>query len=259
MISFIIVNYNSQKELQNCLQDLSKIDNASKCEIIIINNDIKKLYLPKYNFKNQLIYEINKNIGYGAANNIGLKCVNNEIICFLNPDTHSFCSNLTTIIKYLKNKKTILLPQILTEFGTPQPWSVGYNVSLLRILGNNIGFYKKPWLSKQKISVDWVSGTALFISTEFIRELHGFDEDFFLYFEDVDLCKRAIYKGAEIYYVPQFQIVHKNGASSKNSTKNQKQYYYASQKLFFQKHFNRLQIILLHSFHVIYTFFKKLF
>jgi len=247
MISFIIVNYNSTKELQNCLHDLCQIDNASECEVIIINNDTQKLSLPKYNFQNQILCEINKNIGYGAANNIGLKQVNREFVCFLNPDTHSFCTNLTTIIKHLENKKAIIMPQIRTESGNSEPWSVGSRTSLLQLLGNNIGLYKKPWLSKQKTSVDWVSGAALFTSTKLMRELGGFDEDFFLYFEDMDLCKRASAIGTEMYYVPQFHVTHTGGASSKKSTKKQKKCYYKSQDLFFQKHLGTFQTFLLRT------------
>ena len=245
MISFIIVNYNSTKELQNCLNDLSQIDNASKCEIIIVNNDTKKLSIPKYNFKKQIIHEVNKNIGYGRANNIGLKYVTHDFICFLNPDTHSFCQNLLSITNHLKNKETIIMPQICTESGNPQPWSVGSNISLLKLFGNNIGLYKKPWLSNQKISVDWVSGAALFTSTKLMQKLDGFDEDYFLYFEDVDLCKRALKKGTKIYYLPQLSITHTGGASSKEATKKQKKCYYKSQDLFFQKHLGALQTFLL--------------
>ncbi len=245
MISFIIVNYNSRRELKKCLDDLCQINEADRCEVIIINNDTKKLSLPQYNFQNQIIHEVNQNIGYGAANNIGLKYINNEIVCFLNPDTHSFCADITIITKHLTDEKTIAMPQICTESGQSEPWSVGENISLLRLLGNNVGLYKKPWLSKQKISVSWVSGAALFTTAKLMQKLNGFDEDFFLYFEDVDLCKRATALGSKIYYLPQFNIIHTGGISSKKSTKKQKRCYYKSQDLFFQKHLGAFQTYLL--------------
>lgn len=247
MISFIIVNYNSTKELKKCLDDLCQINDASKCEIIIINNDIKPLSLPRYNFQHQIIHEVNKNIGYGAANNIGLKYVNNKTICFLNPDTHSFCTNIIEITRHLDNK-TIIMPKICTETGNPEPWSVGLSISFLQLLKNNIGLYKKPWLSNHKVSVSWVSGAALFISTEFIQKLNGFDENFFLYFEDVDLCKRATTIGGKIYYLPQFNITHTGGVSSKEHKKKQKKYYYESQDIFFKKHLGVSQTFLLRMF-----------
>jgi len=248
MISFIIVNYNSRTELQNCLRDLCQIYRVNECEVIIVNNDTKKLTLPKYNFQNQTVCEVNKNIGYGAANNIGLGHINNDFVCFLNPDTHSFCKDLVNITKHLSGEKTILMPQIRTESGEPEHWSVGSHISFLQIIKNNIGLYKKPWLSKQKISVDWVSGAALFTSSKLMQNLGGFDEDFFLYFEDVDLCKRASASGGKICYMPQFHITHTGGASSKKSTKKQKKCYYISQDLFFQKHLGTAQTFLLRIF-----------
>jgi len=247
MLSFIIVNYNSNKELQNCLYDLSKINYANKCEVIIINNDTKKLSLPKYTFQKQQVHEINKNIGYGAANNLGLQHASHKFVCFLNPDTHSFCKNLTNITKHITKEKTILMPQILTESNLPEPWSVGSNITFLQIFKNNIGLYKKHWLSSKEIPVDWVSGVALFTTLKLMQQLNGFDEDFFLYFEDVDLCKRTHDCGGTVRYLPQFHITHINGVSSKKSSKKQKKCYYKSQDLFFQKHLGAVQMFLLRT------------
>ncbi len=252
-ISFIIVNYNSRKDLLRCLTDLSMINSAQNFEVIIVNNDTTKLTLPKYSFAIQNVYEINKNIGYGAACNIGLTHVTNEITCFLNPDTHSFCNNLSHITKHITTKKILIAPQLLTTTSEPEKWSVGEKITFLQTLKNNIGLSKKQWLSKNLSKVDWVSGAAMFIPTQFIKELSGFDEDFFLYFEDVDLCQRIYNCGGSVHYNPTFYLSHTNGASSKTTTQKQKKCYYNSQDIFFKKHLGATQIFLMRICRFLYT------
>ncbi|XLQ20633.1 MAG: glycosyltransferase [Candidatus Moraniibacteriota bacterium] len=240
-ITFIIVNYNSSTELNICLTDLSKINYASSFEVIIVNNDKKPVCLSQHNFKNQKVIEINKNIGYGSACNIGLNEVTTKFICFLNPDTLKFCKNLSKITTYLENSNTIVSPKILTTKNQPEPWSVGEKITLQQTLKNNFNLCTKKWLSTDIITTDWVSGAAMFSTTKFVRDLNGFDEDFFLYFEDVDLCQRATDCGGEIKYIPKFTLTHSNGCSSKDSTKKQKKCYYTSQDLFFKKHLGPTQ------------------
>jgi GT2 family glycosyltransferase len=240
LITFIIVNYKSKNSLLHCLNDLIQLPDINKCEIIIVNNDNTTLSLPKYNsFKIQII-ESKTNIGYGRANNLGLLYANGKYICFLNPDTHSFCPHFIQIVQEIQNNKIIVAPQIKTENDNVEPWSVGDEITLTQLIKNKCNLHNKKWLSQKKCSVDWVSGAALFVSKKFITELGGFDEDFFLYFEDVDLCKRATDSGGKIYYLPNYYLTHTNGVSSKHDVQKQKKCYYNSQDLFFNKHHSAL-------------------
>ena len=247
MISFIIVNFKSIIELKRCLTDLEKVPNSDSFDVIIINNDVEKIHIPTYQFKQQRIYEVNKNIGYARANNIGLDHAENEIVCFLNPDTYSFDEKLPSIIKHLDNQ-TIVSPQILSDDGTPQKWSSGHEINLFYILKNNFGIYKKPWQKTKKISVHWVTGAALFIKKDLMKKLGGFDESFFLYFEDADLCKRLRDIYGKIYYIPEIKIKHSSGSSSKETRKFQKKCYYKSQDIFFKKHVSKTQALFLRIF-----------
>jgi GT2 family glycosyltransferase len=252
-ISFIIVNYKSEQELKRCLKDLSKINNANLFEVIIINNDTKSLSLSDNTFNKQIVHEVNQNIGYGRASNIGLSLATHDFVCFLNPDTHSFCDDFCEITKYIQNKKIIAAPQIRTQSNDIEPWSVGEDIKLTQIFKNHCGLNKKLWLNKKNTEVDWVSGAAMVAPRNFLQELGGFDEDFFLYYEDVDLCKRAKNAGGQIHYIPQYYLTHINGVSSKTNTKKQKQRYYKSQDLFFQKHCNSLQKNVLRICHLFST------
>jgi N-acetylglucosaminyl-diphospho-decaprenol L-rhamnosyltransferase len=108
---------------------------------------------------------------------------------------------------------------------------------------------KKPWNSKKPILVDWVSGTALLIKNKLFNDIGGFDEAFFMYFEDQDICLRVKSKNTKTLFYPDFKIVHHSGKSWKKQ-KNQKKYYYQSLDIFFKKHHNLIQQKLL-------TFFRK--
>jgi GT2 family glycosyltransferase len=235
-LTFVIVNYKSIIQLQKCLKDLSKVNGAHFFNLIIVNNDKEKITLPKNIFYTQKILEVNKNIGFGKACNKGLSKTTSEFICFLNPDTHSFCNNFADIINTFTNNKTIISPKILTPTNDVEPWSIGTNLTLLQTIKNHIGLQNKQWLSNQRICVDWISGASMFAKTVFIKDLGGFDEDFFLYFEDVDLCKRAKNNGGQIFFEPNFFLTHTNGNSSKKDIQKQKRCYYNSQDLFFKKH-----------------------
>ncbi len=251
MISFIIVNYQSLHELRRCLRDLSQITNAHLCDVIIVNNDTQKLHIPKYTFRKQKVYEVNENIGYARANNIGLAHATTDYICFLNPDTHSFDVHFTTITQHIDDT-TIASPQILSDDGAAQQWSAGDAITLWGIIKNNIGIYKKPWHSTVKTPVHWVTGAALCAKKHFLEQLNGFDEDFFLYFEDVDLCTRAQNLYGDVLYIPTIQVHHSSGCSSKNTHKTQKECYYKSQDLFFAKHHGPVQKRLLQIFRLLH-------
>lgn len=251
MISFIIVNYESVKELKKCLKDLAELRDANKCEVIIVNNDEKPLSLPQYNFKQQLHLEINKNVGYSAANNHGLLHASEPYICFLNPDTYKFSENFLDIISFI-DENTLVSPQIRTEESRVQEWSSGERITLFQIIKNNLGIHKKLWLETEVSSVHWVSGAALCAPKKLLKELGGFDEDYFLYFEDVDLCQRHQDRGGDVLYVPYIHLTHSCGKSSKKTRKNQKKWYYESQDTFFKKHLGALQAFLLRALRLLH-------
>lgn len=247
-ITFIIVNYRSTPELTRCLYDLSKIShNTTLINVIIINNDAKSITACHHEGLVITVENICHNIGYGAANNIGLRLATTPYVCFLNPDTHSFSSNFLTIIEHI-DQKTIVSPCIITENGIPQKWSCGEKITLVQLIKNHLHMHTSPWNSSQKIPVHWVSGAALCGRTSFLRSIGGFDEDFFLYFEDADLCERALLHAGSVFFLPHITVTHISGQSTKNDCQEQKKCYYRSQDIFFQKHSNRLTVFMARLF-----------
>jgi hypothetical protein len=126
---------------------------------------------------------------------------------------------------------------IFNKKGHKQKWSAGEELSLFNLIRNNLGFSgsKKIWNSSREIECDWVSGTALFIKKDLFEKLGGFDENFFMYFEDMDLGKRVRSLGKKVLFFPDFKIFHKGGESW-GDFRLQKKHYYDSMEKYFKKY-----------------------
>lgn len=245
-LSIIIVNYKSEKWLNNCLEVFSKPSESKiKFEVIIVNND-KKEFLPtkKHSFVSQII-QTEKNLGFGLANNLGIKFAKNNNLLFLNPDTIFEKDSVEKLLFFLEKNPQIGIvgPKIIqVSRGKAQPYTCGKKTSLFSILFRNT--ILKPWNSKKPVLVDWVSGTALLMKKDLFKKVGGFDKNFFMYFEDQDLCLRTKKLGYDVCFFPKSVVYHYDGKCWP-STKKQKLAFYSAQDYFFKKHHNSYQGFLL--------------
>lgn len=247
-LSISIVNFQSESFIEKCLASVFKYLENLDFEVIVVNNDASEnLEEVKRNFPEVKIVNHKKNVGFGAGHNLGAKEAKGEIILFLNPDAE-LTNNVVPIIKLLESNKSVGIagPCLLADNGEIQAWSAGKETSLWGLIRNNLGMSpsKKFWKSAKRKEVHWVSGSALFIGRSLFEELSGFDESFFMFFEDEDLCKRAREKGSKVAHVPEVRIRHACGRSTKDK-KLQKEWYYKSQEYYFQKHLGRWQALAL--------------
>ncbi len=242
IFSFIIVNFQSAALLPGWFASLETTSlTPDEYEVIIVNNDITEKEILDA-LAQQLPFTIihtKNNLGFGAACNIGAANASGEILGFINPDTQFVSGDLRSIRDRFQSESSIGIIglKLLTQSGSIQKWSAGTRGTLWDVLRNNFGFpaSKKLWQSQIPIAVDWVSGASLFIPRDFFRKIKGFDETFFLYFEDIDLCDRVLAQGKSVLYFPDMALMHISGHSAP-SHKQQKQYYYASQDRYFAKH-----------------------
>ena len=235
-ISFIIVNYKSEQFLKNCLLSIQKNITISY-EVIIVNND-RDLLESFSDINNLSVLEHGGNNGFANACNVGASNAKGDILFFLNPDTEILTGDILQIITKLKdNTVGAVAPKLITKKNLPQPWSAGYEITLWDIIKNNLGLPKSKvlWNVTEKSEADWISGAAMAISKKTFFACGGFDEKFFMYFEDVDLCKRLRNKNLKIFIVPDFKIMHIGGQSKQNN-QQQKEQYYKSQDYYFTKH-----------------------
>ncbi len=131
----------------------------------------------------------------------------------------------------------IISPLLKTKSGACQPFTFGVFPTFLRLLSQNLKKKQNIPQEKNIIETDWVSGCALMIRKNLFKEIGGWDENYFLYYEDVDLCKRVKNKGHKIAVNLKTEITHLGGESF-NEHKVQKKHYYTSQDYYFKKHHN---------------------
>lgn len=238
-LSIIIVSYNDARHLVPCVASISRKFQKVDWEIIIVNNDENRdiCQLP-LDFSKIKIIDHRKNVGFGAAINLGAKEAGGEFFLILNPDTEIVSDNASLVLdEFSKNEKLgIIGAGILDGEGRKQEWSAGKEISLYDLIRNNLGVSRsRPiWNSPRKIVCDWVAGTVLFIRKDLFEKLGGFDERFFMYFEDMDLCRRVRSSGKEVLFFPEFEIIHGSGKSYEDK-RLQKKHYYDSMEEYLKK------------------------
>lgn len=240
-ISLIVVNYRSAEYFTGALKSLFACEKETDFfEVIAVNNDVsenKALINLQKTFPFQLV-ESGGNIGFGRGNNLGVKRAQGKILGFVNPDmvwTDECLGKIASAFD-LDQKLGVLGMALLDTNKKPEAWSFGKEPSLANLFCNNLFPLRQVFGEKEKISLqDWVSGGALFIRADLFSAIGGFDEQFFLYFEDVDLCREARKRGFFVKRDASFLLVHLGGKSHL-STRDQKKYFLESQKKYFAKH-----------------------
>lgn len=236
--SVIIINFNTKLLTSNLIDSILR--NSSFREIIIVDNsstDGSAAYLREKYGSQVLVIENRENRGFGAANNQAAKRASGDILLFLNSDTIISSLHFFSEIEklFLSDKSIgIISPKILLENGKIQPDSFGSFPSLKSLF---LRKKSKANSLNEAMAVDWVTGAALAVRKEIFEKIHGFDEKFFMYFEDIDLCKRINDLGLKIYINPTISITHLCGKSISNFWQRKK-HYYDSQTYYFRKHCN---------------------
>lgn len=270
-VSIIIVHYKVKNYLFQCLESLEKEVKGTNGEVIVINNDDDKSLETKTKQKYPWVQfvQANKNSGYGGGNNIGAYLAKGEYLFFLNPDTLVLARCIKKLSSFLdKNQSAgVAAPLLLDKdkVAFPQqgalvltPLKAVIVLSFLNKLFPNNPISKKYFLSDwDKTTVretDVVPGTAFMIRRELFQKAGMFDEHFFLFFEEHDLCKRVQGLGYKIYIYPKAKIIHIGGQSTKYSHDTYS-IFVKSRFLYFSKHFGLPKAILVELFLRI----KKLF
>jgi len=253
-ISIIIVNYNVKEFLANCLQSVRKASEGLSTKIFVIDNDSTDGSIPflKKRFEDVNYIENNKNVGFGKANNQGIKKAKGTYTLLLNPDTLLQEDTLHVLIDHMRNHGSCGACgcKILNPDGTfapesrrsvPTVFTALYKaVGLTALFPRNkiFGAYYMGWMDEDEGGeVPVLSGSFMFFRTSCLKDLGGFDERFFMYGEDIDLCYRTKKAGWDIHYVPVTSIIHYKGESTKKNEIAYNRVFNDAIYKFFEKHF----------------------
>ena len=271
-LSIIIINYNLTLEIENCLNSLlDKFDSKYELnyEIIIVDNNSTENNLSelenKFNDTNIHFYYLKENLGFGMGCNFGNSKASGKYICFLNPDTIIVEQIFSPIIKLFENDKSIGIVGPQQQIRPPFfDFSAGFYPNIIYEFFNLFGVgvflegliltVLKKIKAKEKINVDWILGAALFIRSDLFNQINGFDKDYFMFFEEVDLCKRVSKKGFKIIYFPKLKIHHIGSVSGKKDYKLYTIRTYSSKNLYISKHYRFLNKYLMKFFLVAQLF-----
>jgi GT2 family glycosyltransferase len=222
-LSIIIVTFNSSSLIETCLRSILEPMKGIDHELIIVDNassdDTCRVIQER--FPEAALIQSSSNIGFARANNLGLRKAKGEFVLLVNPDIFWKGGDIKETIQFLRNHPEIggLGCRLVLKDGSWQK-SHGNFPTLGRELketfylprifrdtlwAQGIFAYKER---EGKGAVDWVSGTFFLCPREVMRGVEGFDERYFMYYEDIDLSKRIREKGKEIYYYPEIEIIH---------------------------------------------------
>jgi len=257
VVSIIIINYKQKTLLRDCIKSIFDVIKSYPYEIIIINNspeenlDSLKLEYPSVKLINS------ENKGFASANNIGAKNSSGEYLFFLNADTIIKTDFLLNFINSFKEIEFGVAGLKLYNTDNTFQLSFWKENTFFDELDNkrdekdfkkrNINFINEIEYQNSEIcEVEWVSGAAMIIQKNVFRNVDGFDERFFLFYEDADLCKRLLSKGLKIYFYPFCKIIHLKGENANKEFAN-KTYYYSkkSQLIYYRLHNSLFQRLLL--------------
>ncbi len=219
-LSVITVTFNSQNFIKDYLDSLQSYL-PEKSEIIIIDNNSmdNTLSILGKNDKIKLIKN-KQNLGFAKASNQGAKKALGEHLLFLNPDTVVLSDSINKLLNYIKLHPEVGLvaPKLITLAGQTQE-SVRKFPTITGViqefyLHQSQAFNQYSPKGESPVEVEAVYGAIILIKKELFEKLNGFDEKFFMYFEDIDLCKRLKDQGLKIVYFPQARFKHLVGAST---------------------------------------------
>lgn len=227
--TIVIVSFNSGQSLIDCLASIAT--HAPHAAVIVVDNASTDGSLDQEAVRSSQVslHRNRENIGFGRAVNQGIRAATTELVLMLNPDCLLTADALEILADELARHPECALagPRILDEDGSVQGSARGDPSLLTGLFGRTTLLSRlfpssslarhnvRTRSSSESYAVDWVSGACMLARRNSLLQLGGFDEQYFLYWEDADLCKRLRNRGQTVRYVPAAVIEHAGGVSSR--------------------------------------------
>jgi GT2 family glycosyltransferase len=250
-LSVIILNYNVRYFLELCVLSVQKALENVDGEIIVVDNNSQddSCEMMKRRFPKVKLIENKENSGFPKGNNIGVTAAKGEYICILNPDTVVAEDTFTKVLAFAKKQKELgivgvklidgtgnFLPE--SKRGIPTPFVAFTKITgLYKIFPKIFGEYYAQHLSENETGkVEILVGAFMLMKRDLYNEIGGFDENCFMYSDDIDLSYMALKKGKSNYYFHETSVIHYKGESTVKDETYMKRFQEAM-NFFYKKHF----------------------
>lgn len=223
-ISIVVLNYKMKGLVKNCIKALLESNIPVPYEIIVVDNDsndgIEEMLKKK--FPDVKFIQSGRNLGMGGGNNVGIRVSLGKYVLIMNPDIFVFRDSIKRLYDYIKDRSDVGLvaPKLLNPDKSLQHtcyrWHNFWTPIYRRTFLGNFEFARKEldrflmmeWDHNTTREVDWIQGSCLMIPKKVFDEVGLFDEEFFMYFEDTDLCRRISRAGYKIAYLADSEVIH---------------------------------------------------
>jgi N-acetylglucosaminyl-diphospho-decaprenol L-rhamnosyltransferase len=256
-LSIVIVSFNAGGDLERCLRSLHEAPPSVPHEIIVVDNassdgspDLARRWV------NVRVIEAGANLGFAAANNIGIRVSGGELLLLLNSDTIVPPNAIDRLVAELKRDETVAVlgPRLVDAEGRPE-LSFGSMIGPFNELRQKVlvRSHARGWspasmwverITRQSRFPDWVTGACLLVRRAAAEAVGLLDERYFMYAEDVDFCAAIRARGHQIRFTPEVTIVHLRGRSAAAAPAATSAAYRKSQLAFYEKHHPRWAPIL---------------
>ena len=258
-ITVVIVNYRVKLFLEQTLRSVEEATQGLDAEVIVVDNNSgdDSIDFVRQRFPQVTFIENTDNVGFARANNQAVMRAAGLFTLILNPDTIISRPCIEQCIEWMRGHERcgaigvrmvdgngVFLPESKRAF--PTPW-----VSFCKIFGLSALFPRSRWFARyhlrylddrQPHRIDILAGAFMLCRTTLLQQVGGFDEDFFMYGEDIDLSYRMVLAGYENWFLP-VEIIHDKGESTKKDSMRYVRVFYEAMLIFYRKHYPRMGVV----------------
>jgi N-acetylglucosaminyl-diphospho-decaprenol L-rhamnosyltransferase len=245
-LSIVIVNYNVRYFLELCLLSVQKASVNITSEIIVVDNVSSdgSCEMLAHNYPDVQLIQNTENVGFSKANNQGVAIAKGEYVLILNPDTVVSETTFEKILDFADQKKNLgaVGAQLVDGVGAFLPESKrgipSLKATFFKLTGNaKKGTYYNNGLDKDENGkIEILVGAFMLVKKEVYQKIGGFDEDYFMYGEDIDLSYRLLKEGYQNYYCGETKTIHFKGESTRKDVRYLK-HFHEAMEIFYKKHF----------------------
>ena len=246
-----LVNYNSDDELKRALESIAREADGRWEGVVVDNGSTDGSEQSVLDFPAVRLIKNRENVGFGRGVNQAMTASTAEYVLVMNPDCQLSAGALTPLIAVLDADATcaVVAPQILNPDGTPQGNARGDPDMLTGLFGRTSPLRRTlsgldvarrnvitSTTNSAAVTVDWVSGACMLVRRSAVGAVGGFDERYFMYWEDADLCRRLRQQGSIVCYLPAATAVHRVGHSSRTARAASIRAFHDSAYLYYSTH-----------------------